>query len=124
MHLTILCSQFHYFASRSLKRKAFLFCVPTTVNSYLLVEGDMIMQIIFLHFIDFTYNNGERNTEILRSCYRPTQTCRETREQVCCRWFELPFVLTEIPSQIASKHLMYLKSDFSCYSESRKVVFL
>lgn len=67
MHLTILCSQFHYFISRRLKRKGFSFCcVPSTVNSYLLAEGDMIMQIVFLHFIDFTCNNGERNTEICK----------------------------------------------------------
>lgn len=42
MHLTILCSQFHYFASRSLKLKVKV-CysvVLSTVKSCLLLEGD------------------------------------------------------------------------------------
>lgn len=64
MHLTILCSQFHYFASRRLKLKDFYFVVLSTVNSYLLVYSDMMVHITFLHFIDFKYNNGERNAEI------------------------------------------------------------
>lgn len=47
MRLTILCSQFHYFASRDLK--LFLYSVVlSTVESHLLLEGDMIMQVILL----------------------------------------------------------------------------
>lgn len=34
------------------------------INSFLLVEGDRLMHIVFLHFIDFAYNNGK---EILKS---------------------------------------------------------
>lgn len=59
--LTRLCSQFHYFASRSLKLTFFLnFALPSTV-SCLLVEGGKIMRVVFLHF---TYNSGERDTDI------------------------------------------------------------
>lgn len=81
------------------------------------------MQMIFLHFIDFTYNNGERNTEISEVVTKADKLAG-TQEQVCCRWFEVPFFLTETSSKKASKHLMYLRSNFSCYSESRKVVLL
>lgn len=62
MHFTIPCSQLHYFALMSLKGFFYnYFVVQSTFNSCLLVEGDrIIVHIIFLHFIDFTYNNREK----------------------------------------------------------------
>lgn len=65
MHLTILCSQLRYFALMSFKGFfCYYFVVLSIINSFLLVEGDRLIHVVFVHFIDFAYNNGERNTEI------------------------------------------------------------
>lgn len=64
MHFTVLCSQFHYFASRSLKLTAFSFCCAEYSGFDLLAEGDAVMRIMFLHFIGPTCDSGERNTEM------------------------------------------------------------
>lgn len=67
MDLTTPCSQLHYFPLMSLKGifiTFYYFVVLDIINSLPLVEGDRIMHIVFLHFLDFTCINGERNTEI------------------------------------------------------------
>lgn len=106
MHLTISCSQLRYFALMSLKGFFnYHFVVLSMINSFLLVEGDSIMHIIFLHLIYITYNNGEEILKSKKLLEKHTSFCREMWEQVCCIWFELPFFHTEITSKKASKHL-------------------